>query len=236
MSVTVQVFGCRHDEAIHAVRRPASENLHISRHHEIDFDSFCLALAVCASPVYFCRRRFRAEQRCQARAEHILPRRTFIALDMPGLGTIDRMLTFPLRQVGLAGDHATLKRYHAIKRREAHRQANRSADGISLLNEALELVERTDERWYEAELYRLMAEALITKSDRHDAERWLCRAVQTAQKQGARLWELRAATSLARLWCDQGKRDAGVRRRRPLRRWRGCRRGTARSCWLCCHR
>jgi predicted ATPase len=90
---------------------------------------------------------------------------------------------------------------------EAHRRANRSADGISLLNEALELVERTDERWYEAELYRLMAEALITKPDRHDAERWLCRAVQTAQKQGARLWELRAATSLARLWRDQDKRD-----------------------------
>ncbi len=89
---------------------------------------------------------------------------------------------------------------------EAHRRANRIADGMRLLNEALELVERTDERWYEAELYRLMAEALITKSDRHDAERWLCRAVQTAQKQGARLWELRAATSLARLWCDQGKR------------------------------
>jgi len=89
---------------------------------------------------------------------------------------------------------------------EAHRQANRSADGISLLNEALELVERTDERWYEAELYRLMAEALITKSDRHDAERWLRRALRTAEKQGARLWELRAATSLARLWRDQGKR------------------------------
>jgi predicted ATPase/class 3 adenylate cyclase len=90
---------------------------------------------------------------------------------------------------------------------EAHRRANRSADGISLLNEALELVERTDERWCEAELYRLMAEALITKPDRHDAERWLRRAVQTAQKQGARLWELRAATSLARLWRDQDKRD-----------------------------
>ena len=89
---------------------------------------------------------------------------------------------------------------------EAHRRANRTADGLSLLNEALELVERTDERWYEAELYRLMAEALITNSDRHDAERWLGRAHRTAQKQGARLWELRAATSVARLWRDQGKR------------------------------
>ncbi|WFU18625.1 adenylate/guanylate cyclase domain-containing protein [Bradyrhizobium sp. CB3481] len=89
---------------------------------------------------------------------------------------------------------------------EAHRRANRTADGISLLNEALELVELTDERWYEAELYRLMAEVLITTSDRHNAECWLGRALATAQKQGARLWELRAATSMARLWCDQGKR------------------------------
>jgi predicted ATPase len=89
---------------------------------------------------------------------------------------------------------------------EAHRRANRIADGMSLLHEALELVERTDERWYEAELYRLMAEALITKSDRHDAERWLRRALRTAQKQDARFWELRAATTTARLWCDQGKR------------------------------
>ena len=77
---------------------------------------------------------------------------------------------------------------------------------ISLLNEALEVVERTDERWYEAELYRLMAEALITKSDRNDAEGWLRRALRTAQKQDAKLWELRAATSVARLWRDRGKR------------------------------
>jgi len=89
---------------------------------------------------------------------------------------------------------------------EAHGRANRIADGMSLLNEALELVERTDERWYEAELYRLMAEALITNSDQYDAERWLCRALRTARKQDARHWELRAATSLARLWRDQDKR------------------------------
>ena len=89
---------------------------------------------------------------------------------------------------------------------EAHRRANRNPDAMSLLDEALELVELTGERWYEAELCRLMAKALITRSDRHDAERWLYRALQTAQKQGARFWELRAATSLARLWRDQGKR------------------------------
>jgi class 3 adenylate cyclase/predicted ATPase len=89
---------------------------------------------------------------------------------------------------------------------EAHRRANRTAEAISLLHEALEVVERTDERWYEAELYRLMAQALITKSDRQGAERWLRRALRTAQIQRARLWEVRAATSLACLWRDQGKR------------------------------
>jgi predicted ATPase len=91
---------------------------------------------------------------------------------------------------------------------EAHRRANRTADGMGLLNEALEVVERTDERWYEAELYRLMAEALIADSDRHGAERWLHRAFRTAQKQDAKFWELRATTGLARLWRDQGKRSA----------------------------
>jgi class 3 adenylate cyclase/predicted ATPase len=91
---------------------------------------------------------------------------------------------------------------------EAYRRANRIAAGMTLLNEALELIEQTDERWYQAELYRLMAEALITKSDRHDAERWLCRALEIAHTQGAKHWELRAATSMADLWRDQGKRSA----------------------------
>jgi predicted ATPase len=68
------------------------------------------------------------------------------------------------------------------------------------------MVERTDERWYEAELYRLMAGALLTNSGRRDAELWLRRALRTARKQDARHWELRAAISTARLWRDQGKR------------------------------
>ena len=113
-------------------------------------------------------------------------------------------------QWGLATKRATgeelMVPYYYGLLAEAHRRANRIADGMSLLNEALELVERTDERWYEAELYRLMAQALIAGSDRHDAERWLRRALETAQKQGARFWELRAATSAARLWRDQGMR------------------------------
>jgi class 3 adenylate cyclase/predicted ATPase len=115
-------------------------------------------------------------------------------------------------QWGLAAKRATGAEikvpYYLGLLAEAHRRANRTAEGISLLDEALAVVERTDERWYEAELCRLMAEVLITTSDRHDAERWLCRALRTARNQDARLWELRAAVSLARLWRDQDKRTA----------------------------
>jgi class 3 adenylate cyclase/predicted ATPase len=102
---------------------------------------------------------------------------------------------------------------------EAHRRANRTSDAIGLLREALELVERTDERWYEAELYRLLGEALISISDRRDAERCLCRALRIAQTQGARLWELRAATSISRLWQDQGRRTEARDLLRPIYRW-----------------
>jgi class 3 adenylate cyclase/predicted ATPase len=115
-------------------------------------------------------------------------------------------------QWGLAAKRATGAEikvpYYLGLLAEAHRRANRTAEGISLLDEALAVVERTGERWYEAELCRLMAELLITTSDRHDAERWLYRALRTARTQDARLWELRAATSLARLWRDQGKPTA----------------------------
>ena len=70
-------------------------------------------------------------------------------------------------QWGLAAKRATGAEikvpYYLGLLAEAHRRANRTAEGISLLNGALAVVERTDERWYEAELCRLMAEALITE-------------------------------------------------------------------------
>jgi class 3 adenylate cyclase/predicted ATPase len=88
---------------------------------------------------------------------------------------------------------------------EAYRRTNRTTEGLIQLSEAFELVERTDERWYEGELQRLRGEMLIATADRRGAEPCFSRALATAQKQGAKFFELRAATSLARLWRDQGK-------------------------------
>ncbi|MCA6115497.1 AAA family ATPase [Bradyrhizobium sp. WSM 1738] len=156
----------------------------------------------------------RADELVEIATEHGFPHfvgtgacfRAWAMLEMGGSikETISRM------QWGLAAKRATGAEikvpYYLGLLAEAHRRANRIADGMSLLNEALELVERTDERWYEAELYRLMGETSIIGSDRNDAERWLRGALQTARKQGAKHWELRAAASMARLWRDQAKR------------------------------
>jgi predicted ATPase len=69
--------------------------------------------------------------------------------------------------------------------------------------------ERTGERWFEAELHRLKGEVLMSKRDGAEAEGSLQRAVHVARGQSAKMWELRAATSLARLWRDQGRHAEG---------------------------
>jgi predicted ATPase len=69
------------------------------------------------------------------------------------------------------------------------------------------MVDRTGERWFEAELHRLRGQCLIAHQQGAGAAAEACfrRALDAAQKQQAKLWELRAATSLARLWRDGGK-------------------------------
>jgi predicted ATPase/DNA-binding SARP family transcriptional activator len=80
-------------------------------------------------------------------------------------------------------------------------------EGLSTLAEALAQVEETEERHWEAEIHRLGAELLLTQGQEVEAEESLLRAVEVARSQSARSWELRATTSLARLWQKQGKVD-----------------------------
>jgi predicted ATPase len=102
---------------------------------------------------------------------------------------------------------------------EAHIRINRTMEGLKLLSDALELVERTDEHWYEAELYRLRGEMLTKNADRRGAESDFSGALATAKKFGAKLFELRAALSLADLWRDQGKRDGAHNVLAPVYGW-----------------
>jgi predicted ATPase len=79
--------------------------------------------------------------------------------------------------------------------------------GLTLLREALGLMAQTEERWDEAELYRLKGELLLQQSVENHVEAEACfhQALSIAQSQSAKSWELRAATSLATLWHRQGK-------------------------------
>jgi predicted ATPase len=93
---------------------------------------------------------------------------------------------------------------------EAYGTTGEPEAGLTVLAEALTLVDKTGERWYEPELYRFKGELLLQLSSDNQAEAESCfaQAIAIAQNQQAKSWELRAATSLARLWQSQGKRDA----------------------------
>ena len=77
------------------------------------------------------------------------------------------------------------------------------------LREALAIVNEHDEGQPEAELSRLMGELLLKQNESNGAEAQSSfeRAIQIAWEQGAKSWELRATTSLARLLKKQGRRD-----------------------------
>ncbi len=115
-------------------------------------------------------------------------------------------------QRGLADLRATgsslrLPYYRALLA-AAFGRTGHATEGLRALDEAFNDVRHTGERWIEAELHRLKGELLLEKSPNNCAEAETCfhEALDIARRQQARSWELRAATSLARLWQSQGKR------------------------------
>ena len=100
-------------------------------------------------------------------------------------------------------------------------RARQVPDGLDVLTEALSLVESTGERWFEAELHRVRGEILLQSADPEWARPEECfrYAITLAQSQQAKLWELRAAVSLARLWRDQGRRAEAHHLLAPVYGW-----------------
>jgi class 3 adenylate cyclase/predicted ATPase len=76
------------------------------------------------------------------------------------------------------------------------------------LREVMSEIEKSNERWWEAETNRIAGEIALTPPERNlaKAEAYFERALAVARAQQAKSWELRAAMSMARLWRDQGKR------------------------------
>jgi predicted ATPase len=104
---------------------------------------------------------------------------------------------------------------------EAYETMGQPAEGLRTLTEALTLVDKTGERWYESEIYRLKGELLLQQnSDNHiEAEACFHHALDLARSQQAKSLELRAATSLARLWQQQGKRQEAHDLLAPVYHW-----------------
>jgi predicted ATPase len=89
------------------------------------------------------------------------------------------------------------------------------------LREALAVCERTGDAHFTSELWRLKSELVLRQlgSNVPAAENLLNEAIELAREQSARLWELRAATSLAQLWRDQGKRAEAHDLLAPIYGW-----------------
>jgi predicted ATPase len=94
-------------------------------------------------------------------------------------------------------------------------------DGLQALAEAHTLVEQHEQRWWEAEVYRLRGVLLLwqTGAPPAEAEAWVRRALDVARRQEAKSLELRAAMSLSCLWQQQGKRAEARELLAPIYGW-----------------
>ena len=118
--------------------------------------------------------------------------------------------------------------YHLVLLAEAYGKGGQVEEGLATLAEALTVVDKTGERFYEAELYRLKGtltleargwrletsspslqapslKPLVSPAVAQEAEGYFLKAIEIAQRQQAKSLELRAVMSLARLWQQQGK-------------------------------
>jgi predicted ATPase len=96
-----------------------------------------------------------------------------------------------------------------------------SDDARRCIGEAMTAAETTKEKWCEAEIHRSAGEIALLSPERHAAraEAYFERALEVAQSQQAKSWELRAAISMARLWRDQGKMQQARELLAPVYGW-----------------
>jgi predicted ATPase len=104
---------------------------------------------------------------------------------------------------------------------ELHTQAQQVPAGLETLAEAWALVQQTGEVYYAAELDRLQGELLRQRDGANTSQAQTClqQALDIARQQQAKSWELRAATSLSRLWQQQGKRAEAYALLAPIYAW-----------------
>jgi predicted ATPase len=103
----------------------------------------------------------------------------------------------------------------------AYAELGQPDDARHCIDDAIDKVERSKEKWCEAEVHRV-AGGIEQKSpapDPEKAEAYFERALTVARQQHAKSWELRTAMSMARLWRDHGKRDEARDLLAPIYGW-----------------
>jgi predicted ATPase len=109
--------------------------------------------------------------------------------------------------------------YYSSLLAEACQCAGETTQGLEALAEALALIGKTGERRWEAEIQRLRGKLLLAQSVESEAEVQFSEALEVSRQQGAKSLELRAATSLARLWGERGERQKAYDLLAPVHGW-----------------
>ena len=109
--------------------------------------------------------------------------------------------------------------YHMALLASACEKAGQVEETLSLLDDALQISEKIGECWFTSELYRHKGCLMLRQGDRKAAEDLYRQALATARKQEAKLWELRAATSLATLGRDHVHRSEAHELLAPVYDW-----------------
>jgi predicted ATPase len=110
---------------------------------------------------------------------------------------------------------------HLAHLAKAYSELGQFDEACLRIAEAMTAMETTRERWCEAEVHRIAGEVtlLAREPDTAKAQAYFDRALTVARQQQAKSWELRAATSLARLWRDQGKVSEACELLAPVYGW-----------------
>ncbi len=130
-----------------------------------------------------------------------------LALEQPDEEHIGR-LRDSIAQFKASNARVRLPYYLSLLAR-VYKKAGRVEEGLASIDEAFSEARKHNERWWDAELYRLRGELLLMQgADAFDGEAAILRAISIARSQQARSLELRAMTSLARLYIAQNRSSA----------------------------
>ena len=103
---------------------------------------------------------------------------------------------------------------------DSYRKTGNIKEGLSVLSEALALMDGNGERMWEAELHRIKGELLLMQGEAEtDVAACFCQAIDVARRQSAKSLELRAAISLSRLWQKVGRKEEVQSMLRELYDW-----------------